>query len=137
MDCIKKIGYRIRNARKTAGMSQSELAERLGKNLRTVQKYESGEIEPALSVLDEIAAALGVPWEDLLGCRPEGLSHVMLVEVEQELGPYRMDAVVLFNANRISQEEALKHVEAGEYNKNVLLLPKSQWISLFRDEKED
>ncbi len=65
------------------------------------------------------------------------LSHIMLIEVVRELGPYRTDQVVLFNINRISEEEALRHVEAGSYNENVLVIPKKQWISLFRDGRED
>ena len=40
------IGTRIRDARKAAGMSQTVLGQHLNKTLRTIQKYESGEIEP-------------------------------------------------------------------------------------------
>lgn len=43
-----EIGERIKSARKAAGLSQTELATRLDKTLRTIQKYESGEIEPPL-----------------------------------------------------------------------------------------
>ena len=40
-----EIGLRIRTLRKRKGYNQQELADILGKSLRTVQKYESGEIE--------------------------------------------------------------------------------------------
>ena len=36
------IGYRIRVLRRQKGYSQQELADILGKSLRTVQKYETG-----------------------------------------------------------------------------------------------
>ena len=38
-----QIGLRIRTARKEKGINQTELANLLGKSLRTIQKYESGE----------------------------------------------------------------------------------------------
>lgn len=43
------IGYRIRILRRQKGYSQQELADILGKSLRTVQKYETGEIEISIS----------------------------------------------------------------------------------------
>lgn len=64
------------------------------------------------------------------------LSHIMLFEVTHQIGPYEMEKVVLFNINKITQEEALRCVKAGEYNDNVLCIPKTQWISLFRDGKD-
>ena len=44
-----EIGERIKAARKAAHLSQTELAQRLDKTMRTVQKYESGEIEPSIA----------------------------------------------------------------------------------------
>ena len=43
------IGERIAKQRKQLRISQTELAEQLGKSLRTVQKYESGEIDMSVS----------------------------------------------------------------------------------------
>ena len=54
------IGRNIKAARKVAGISQTELAKRIGKSLRTVQGYESGETEPSIAMIHEIAKALGV-----------------------------------------------------------------------------
>lgn len=65
------------------------------------------------------------------------LSHIKMFEVEEDYGSFTRPQVVLFNQNRISLEDAVRHVRAGEYNKNVLVLPKQQWISLFCDGKED
>ena len=61
------IGQRIRKFRKEKGLSQTELADKIGKSLRTVQKYEKGEIEAAISVISDIAEALGVSSLDILG----------------------------------------------------------------------
>ncbi len=62
-----EIGERIKNARKEAGLSQTELAERIKKNMRTVQKYESGEIEPSISMINILADELHVSPAYLVG----------------------------------------------------------------------
>lgn len=58
---------RIREARKTAGLTQEQLAKLLGINRATLSRYESGEIDPPLSQLNRIADTLNIPIEDLLG----------------------------------------------------------------------
>lgn len=62
-----EIGGRIKQLRKATKMSQTELANRLGKTLRTVQKYESGEIEPSLSIIESIAKELNTTPSFLVG----------------------------------------------------------------------
>ena len=62
-----ELGERIKAARKAAGLSQTELANRLSKTLRTVQKYESGEIEPSIAIINAMAKELKVSPADLIG----------------------------------------------------------------------
>ena len=62
-----EIGKRIKAARKAAHLSQSELAQRLNKTMRTVQKYESGEIEPSIGMVTSIANILNTSPEKLMG----------------------------------------------------------------------
>lgn len=62
-----EIGERIKAARKAANLSQTELAKQLDKTLRTVQKYESGEIEPSIAMINAIAKVLDVSPADLIG----------------------------------------------------------------------
>ncbi|MBM6885741.1 helix-turn-helix domain-containing protein [Pseudoflavonifractor phocaeensis] len=59
-DTSIEIGRRIKAARKAAKMSQTDLANRINKTLRTVQKYESGEIVPSIDMIGQIAEVLGV-----------------------------------------------------------------------------
>ena len=61
------IGQRIRKLRKRRKMNQTELAQILDKSLRTVQKYESGEIEISVGVVNQIAEALGSTSAYILG----------------------------------------------------------------------
>jgi len=83
-DISIKIGEKIKDARKAAHISQTELATRLGKTLRTVQKYESGEILPSIPIIQQIATELGVfPFQLMAYDRPEiqinSLSDVMYI----------------------------------------------------------
>lgn len=63
----KQIGLRIRAARKEKGMNQTELANLLGKSLRTIQKYESGEIEVSFTMINELAKVLDCDSAYLIG----------------------------------------------------------------------
>lgn len=63
----KSIGLRIRALRIERGLTQTEFAKSLGKALRTVQKYESGEIELTIATVNEIAHNFGVSAAYLLG----------------------------------------------------------------------
>lgn len=61
------IGERIKTLRKKRGYNQKELADLLGKSLRTVQKYESGEIEVSIAMVNELAKILDTTSTYLLG----------------------------------------------------------------------
>lgn len=87
------IGNRIKILRKKKGYSQTELAAIIGKSLRTVQKYETGEIEVAVSVINQLADVLDASPTYILGYETEvtpirSLSDVMnfLFHIEQVKG---------------------------------------------------
>lgn len=50
----------LENARKAAGLSQDQLAGRAGLSRMTVQRTESGQIDPRMSSLLVMARALGM-----------------------------------------------------------------------------
>ena len=65
------IGEQIKTARKAKGVSQEELAVRLGVVRQTVSKWENGMSVPDADVLIQIAELLDVPVSRLLGMEPE------------------------------------------------------------------
>lgn len=65
------IGEQIKTARKAKGISQEELAVRLGVVRQTVSKWENGMSVPDADVLIQIAELLDVPVSQLLGMEPE------------------------------------------------------------------
>ncbi len=56
----KKIGEKIRQLRKGWGLSQSELAEKIGVSFQQVQKYEKGSTRVSVVRLQQISEVLGV-----------------------------------------------------------------------------
>lgn len=119
----KAIGQRIRQFRKETGMSQTELAELLGKALRTVQKYEKGEIEVTLSVIGEIADALGVSPAEMLNAEETdtGLSDKaveMLARLKKENSP-RLGVINML-LEQADEDISDDYELAGWYNGSVL-----------------
>lgn len=59
-------GELIKAARKKAGLTQAQLAEKLGISYVGVSQWENDLRNPKLDTLQRIAAALGVPVQDLI-----------------------------------------------------------------------
>ncbi|MGF1550932.1 MAG: helix-turn-helix domain-containing protein [Paracoccaceae bacterium] len=55
------VGQRVRQRRWMVGMTQSQLAERVGIKFQQIQKYETGANRISASRLWDVAAALDVP----------------------------------------------------------------------------
>jgi transcriptional regulator with XRE-family HTH domain len=56
----------VRRLRAIAGSTQEALAERVGLDLRYLQRVEAGEVDAKLSLLDRFALAFGVRHAALL-----------------------------------------------------------------------
>lgn len=54
-------GERLKNAREASGMSQKVIANRIGVKLTTVEKWESGKLDPRANRLQMLASLLNVP----------------------------------------------------------------------------
>ena len=66
------IGRRIKDRRKTIGMSADRLGELLGKDRSTIYRYEKGDIENLpLDILQPIAQALNTTPQYLMGWRED------------------------------------------------------------------
>ncbi len=57
----------IRERRSELGMSQADLAAKVGVDRRQIRRYESGETQPTLPVAKTIAQALGISIDELAG----------------------------------------------------------------------
>ena len=66
------LGERIKLARQVAGISQEELAEKIGTKQSQVWRWESNRAEPRISFLKKIAEVTGVPLIDLIADEETG-----------------------------------------------------------------
>lgn len=55
-----RLAFEIRGLREARGLSQRELAEKVGTTQSAIARLEAGNISPSLPTLDRIAEALGV-----------------------------------------------------------------------------
>lgn len=67
------LGDRITGAREASGLSQSELARRLGVKLATIRTWENDQAEPRANKLQMLAGMLGVSIMWLLTGAGDGL----------------------------------------------------------------
>jgi transcriptional regulator with XRE-family HTH domain len=81
------IGHRIRERRRTIGMSQGQLARAVGVTFQQVQKYERGANRVSFSRLMDIVRALGCQLADLTDglesdrpAPPPGASQQLMAE---------------------------------------------------------
>lgn len=60
---MENIGSKIKELRLLKGLTQEELADKTGLSVRTIQRIESGEVDPRTYTLNALAEALGVGIE--------------------------------------------------------------------------
>ena len=59
----------LKKARKTAGVSQKELAERLQVYQKDISRWENGERTPSVEVFTRISKELGASADEILGLK--------------------------------------------------------------------
>ena len=134
------IGQRIKMLRKKKGLSQTELAQMLGKSLRTVQKYETGEIEVSISVTNQIAEILETSSTYLFGYESgttqiKSLSDVMdfLFKLENVAGiDFHIDVKKPPRSKEWSCSISFDGKSAAEFNVDMCL-----FLEQWQQERED
>jgi transcriptional regulator with XRE-family HTH domain len=90
---LEDIGTRLREERDRVGISQRELARRVGLSASMISQIESGQSKPSVSTLYGIVTELGVSLDDIFGgngalaradeVAPDGATHLgPMVRVE-------------------------------------------------------
>ena len=131
----KKIGLKIKQMRKRWGLSQIELAERIGISFQQIQKYEKGSTKISVMRLQQISEAFGVNIITFLdeGERPLKVSDLALrytsgrdtLESFQPLNKEEITFLKLFRKirNRKIREGMIKQlrgvVELENRNRNL------------------
>jgi transcriptional regulator with XRE-family HTH domain len=61
MDSVRGVGVRVGLIRRRRGLTQAELAGRIGRSIEAVSSIERGRHRPSLGILERLAEALDVP----------------------------------------------------------------------------
>ncbi len=64
---MQTFGQRLKNLRRDAGFSQSDLSDRIGVSIQSISKWENDNTMPDISQIVPLAAVLGVSTDWLLG----------------------------------------------------------------------
>ena len=75
-----QIGEVIRKYRKSADMTQEEMANRLGVTAPAVNKWENGNSYPDITLLAPIARLLGISTDELLSYHEELSSEEIQID---------------------------------------------------------
>ncbi|MBI4688747.1 MAG: helix-turn-helix transcriptional regulator [Nitrospirae bacterium] len=100
----KNIGDLIKISRKIAGLSQMQLAERIGVSYQQVQKYENGLSELSISRLSQIAHALNMSVNRFI---PD--EKIMVAESVNFYGTLNDDEIELVKFFRNIKSKKLKY----------------------------
>jgi len=79
-DIRKRLGMRIREMRKSAGITQEELGERASLNYKFIGELERGRVNVGLDSIARIAGALGVKIGDLFSKEKVSVQKVLVKE---------------------------------------------------------
>ena len=101
----RHIGNLIRISRKTVGLSQMGLAERIGVSYQQVQKYEKGASEISISRLSQIAHALNMPVSRFISDDEK----TMVAESVSLYGTLSDDEIELLKLSRKIKSKKLKN----------------------------
>lgn len=84
------VGGRLRTARRSAGLTQKQLADELGVESITVSRWERGATSPSLTRLRRIAELTGTTVSDLVRAPDAASAHsVELAALREELAETR------------------------------------------------
>lgn len=90
----EQIGKFIANLRKEKNLTQSELAEKMGVNVKSVSRWENGKTMPDLSMLPMLAKELNVEISELLNGRK--MTKDELIELKDTI-----EKLILYSENEI------------------------------------
>lgn len=76
----KKLGERIRELRKSAGITQEELGEKASLNYKFIGELERGRVNVSLDSIVKIASALGVQPDSFFSKAKPLIKHVSVKE---------------------------------------------------------
>ena len=126
MEYKETMGKRISELRKNKGMTQEQLAQRVGVTAQAVSKWENDLSCPDISILPQLAEALGVTTDELLGKvqlrslavedgeNSENRKHTVNVRLNMNKWEKVIFALLIMGLGVVFLLSALRVIELGE-----------------------
>lgn len=118
MEEKENIGTKIKEARQAAGITQAELADRIGSATITIRQYETGKRTPRLEQIRRIALELNTTVSDLVG--PDFWAGITKEDAEDAWMPTN-DRKLLRKFHALTSEGQKKLVDRAD---ELLEIPK-------------
>lgn len=93
----QRVGLRIRNLRKTAGLTQDQLAGLIGMSVQMVQQVERGVTAPSFCTLEALSDALQAP---------PAMMFPATVSAKQSVAEDNVVSAIMAGAVRLTKEDA-------------------------------
>ena len=104
------LGDNIKKYRKINKMTQTELANKLNKSLRTIQKYESNTIKPPSKVVREISDIFFIDMNKLIDIEDNIYEDLMSEYIDQRLSKMSIDDILTLKNQQLYENE-LENIE--------------------------
>lgn len=101
-----KLGENIRTIRKSRGLTQQMLADRMGLVKATISSWELNRTQPKMEIIEQLCLALDCKKSDLIGKDNISTSHELLPEEWDLILAYR-------RADNISKEAVCRLLIRG------------------------
>ena len=113
---------RLYNIRKLRGITQAELAQRIGVSNSTVGMYEQGRREPCLSMLKKICEVMDVTSDYLIGVVQEPESSVDIERALTQIGEqFELFNSITYRGKALSEQDKKKLLESMTLAARVVL----------------
>lgn len=108
---MSEIGAKIRELRRSAKLTQEQLANKIGVEKSSIGKYETTNVVPSIDVLKKIASTFGVTVDALIGNEKEEQYYINdeVQQIAQEIHD-DPNLRILFSASRKLSAEDVKFV---------------------------
>ena len=100
-----EIGNKIKQLRNKSGLTQEQLATKLGISPQSVSKWETGTTMPDITLLPTLAGELGVTIDDLFDLTVEQKLHRIerRMDIEEEFSPTVFKEYEAFLQNQLDE----------------------------------
>lgn len=99
------IGDNIKKYRRANKMTQTELANKLNKSLRTIQKYEANETKPPMDVIRQISDLFFIDMNKLTNIEDDIYEELMVEYIDQRLSKMSIDDILTWKNQQLYENE--------------------------------